>query len=275
LGILSERRDGRLAGPLNDVNGYGAVLIFIIPVTAGLMIGSQQKWLKRIFGIGTFVGFILLGLTVSRGSYLGLLVGGSLALYLVRDHIPRESVIKGTLMVSGVLVVVAGAIAYVNPEGFISQFDFIGSSLDSASSGRIFFWRQALTMMSYEPISFVTGYGWNSYATLFLGYGDPHNTYLMYWFNLGIVGLTFYLLIVGLIIRFALRRIAGVSEDVKPIVVGFVAGFMSLHVALFFVGLYTPWLFIWAISGAFLRVLLEDHRAKSTMSAVTAQSRDT
>lgn len=260
LGIISDRPDGRLAGPVKEVNQYGAILIFIIPIMVGLALGSAG-WLKSIFVCGALIAFVLLGLTVSRGSYLGLAVGGLIALYLVRNHVRRQSVLKGLLAVAVTLMVVAAAIAYQNPEGFLAQFDVIGASLDRASSGRIDFWRQALTMMSQWPYSFVLGYGWNSYATLFLGYGDPHNTYLLYWFNLGVIGLGLYLFIVVWIIRFSLNCLDLLSEDVKPVIIGFIMGFLALHIALFFVSLYTSWLFIWAISGAVLRLIVEEHRS--------------
>jgi len=271
LGIITDREDGRLTGPVNEVNQYGAILIFIIPITAGLAIASTGL-LKRIFLVGAFIAFVLLGLTVSRGSYLGLTVGGLWALYLVRNHVRGQAILKGSLLIGITLIVVAGAIAYQNPEGFLAKFDFIGSSLDRASSGRIDFWRQALTMMSDWPYSFVFGYGWDAYATLFLGYGDPHNTYLLYWFNLGIVGLGLYLFIVIWITRFAVLSLDSLSEDIKPIIIGFIMGFLALHVALFFVGLYASWLFIWAISGSVLRLLIEDKKSKSFRAVGPDQS---
>lgn len=273
LGIIHDRADGRLAGPVNEVNQYGAILIFIIPITAGLML-SSVGWRKVFFAVGALIAFVLLGLTVSRGSYLGLAAGGSWALYLVREHVRRESVMKGAMTITAILIVVAAVIAYQNPEGFLAKFDFVGTSLDRVSSGRIDFWRQALTMMSYWPLSFVTGYGWDAYATLFLGYGDPHNTYLLYWFNLGVVGLVLYVFIAGWIVRFAVTSLRLISDDAKPVVIGFIIGFLSLHVALFFVGLYTSWLFIWAITGATLRMLVEERRKTAFEIAATTENGD-
>ncbi len=115
-------------------------------------------------------------------------------------------------------------------------------------------------MMSYWPASFLTGYGWNAYPTLFLGYGDPHNTYLLYWFNLGIIGLGLYLFTAVWVVRFAVKNLHILSDDLKTIVIGFILGFLALHVALFFVAVYTPWLFIWAIGGAILRLIVEYRR---------------
>jgi O-antigen ligase len=265
LGIMQDRSDGRLAGPVKEVNQYGGVLIFIIPITAGLAL-SSSGWLRTLFAAGSLLAFVLLGLTVSRGSYLGLAVGGTFALYLARDHVRRESIVRGGIAILVVVAIAGAAIVYQNPEGFLAKFEVSGSSMDTVSSGRLDFWRQSLTMMSYWPFSFVTGYGWNAYATLFLGYGDPHNTYLLYWFNLGLVGLGLYLFLVVWIIRFTAKSLRLMPENVKPIIIGFLIGFSALHVALFFVAIYTPWLFIWAIAGCVFRLIV-DYRRQDSIQA--------
>jgi len=68
------------------------------------------------------------------------------------------------------------------------------------------------------------------------------------------------LFIVAWIVRFAVKSLHSVTENFKPMVIGFIIGFLALHVAIFFVALYTPWLFIWAITGAVLRILVEQKR---------------
>jgi len=273
LGIIQDRDDGRLAGPVNEVNQYGAVLIFMIPITAGLMLGSKGMP-RMVFGAGALVAFVLLGLTVSRGSYVGLAIGGVWALYLARHHVSRSAVVKGGLAVFMLILIVAAVIAYQNPEGFLDKINVAGKTLDTASSGRIDFWRQSLTMMSYWPMSFISGYGWNAYTTLFVGYGDPHNTYLNYLFNLGAIGLSLYLFIVVWIVQYAVGSLNSVSNDGKPLVIGFLMGFLSLHIALFFVGLYAPWLFIWAITGAALRLVVEDRRRLDAKGSSPERSED-
>lgn len=269
LGIIEDRTDGRLTGPVNEVNQYGAILIFIIPITAGLALASKGA-LKLTLGVGTLVAFVLLGLTVSRGSYFGLMAGGIVALYLVRDHVRKDSIVRGFLAIMVVVALAAAAILYLNPEGFMAKFDVADATLYGASSGRTFFWRQALTMMSTWPYSFVTGLGWDAYTVLFRGYGDPHNTYLLYWFNIGIPGLGLYLFIATWVVRYAVNCLDTVSKDIKPIVIGFVIGFLALHVALFFVSVFTPWLFIWAIAGTILRLVVENKRVALSEAANAA-----
>ena len=259
LGIITERDDGRITGPVREVNQYGAILIFIIPITAGLALGSSGA-LRLIFAFGTALATILLGLTVSRGSFVGLMVGGFFSLYLVRHHVRRASIIKGTIIVVVAVTIAAVTVTFLNPEGLLSKFDVAGSSLDGISSGRLDVWRRVLTMMSYWPSSFVVGYGWNAYRALIGIFGDPHSTYLLYWFNLGLIGLGLYLFIVIWIVKYTVTSLRYISTELKPIVIGFTTGFMALHIAVFFVLVYTPWLFIWAITGTILRIIVDDRR---------------
>ena len=149
LGIISERHDGRVTGPVQQVNQYGLILIFLIPVTVGLMFASTGMS-RLVFAVGSAMAVVLLGLTVSRGSWVGLIVGGVLAMYFVRDHVRRDVIIKGGLVALLILAITAVSLAVVNPEGFLSKFTFSSSSdLNSVSSGRVDVWRRVLTKMSY------------------------------------------------------------------------------------------------------------------------------
>jgi len=259
LGIINERDDGRITGPVQEVNQFGSILIFLIPVTAGLMLVSSGA-LRVLYAFGAALAVVLLGLTVSRGSYVGFAVGGVWALYLTRDHIRKGSIIKGGIIVLVVVVVAAVTIAIVNPEGFLHKFEIAGSSLDRISSGRLDMWERLLTKMSYWPVSFITGYGWNSYRALIGIHGDPHNTYLLLWFNLGLIGLGLYLSIVVWVIRFAVKSLSYISDSLKPLVIGFITGFLAIHIGVFFVTMYTSWLFIWGLTGTMLRVIVDERR---------------
>jgi hypothetical protein len=252
LGIITERDDGRITGPVQEVNQYGAILIFLIPVTAGLMLGSS----------GMF----------KSGSWVGIICGGLYTVYLVRDYVRRDAVIKGAVIALIIGTIAVVTVIVVNPEGVLKKFEFSAdSSINSLSSGRIDVWRRLLTKMSYWPVSFLTGYGWNTYRVLIGIYGDPHNTYLLYWFNLGLIGLGLYLFVVLWVLRYTVSSLRYISEGLKPLVIGFIMGFMSLHVAIFFVALYTPWLFIWAMTGTVLRVIVDERRRAMTEAAQEEQ----
>jgi O-antigen ligase len=257
---------------VREVNQFGAILIFMIPVTVGLAMSSSGT-LKLLFAAGAALAGVLLVLTVSRGSYVGFVLGGTGALYLVRDHIRKQSIIKGAIIGAVVLTIAVIALVLLNPEGLMKKFDVGGATLDGMSSGRLDVWQRLLTMMSYWPVSFVTGFGWNSYRVLIGIFGDPHNTYLLYWFNLGLIGLGLYLFIVGWVVKFSVSSLRYLRTSTKPLVIGFVVGFIALHIAISFVLVYSPWPFIWAITGTILRVIV-DERREMMLSATTQEDEE-
>ena len=227
---------------------------------------------RLVFAVGSAMAVVLLGLTVSRGSWVGLIVGGALAMYFVRDHVRRDVIIKGGLVALLILAITAVSLAVVNPEAFLSKFSFSsGADLNSVSSGRVDVWRRVLTKMSYWPVSFITGYGWNAYRTLIGIYGDPHNTYVLYWFNLGLIGLGLYIYIVIWTIRYAVTSLKFISSGLKPLVIGFITGFTALHVGMFFSVLYTASLFIWAMAATVLRVIADDRTRMRAEAAEMAE----
>ncbi len=78
------------------------------------------------------------------------------------------------------------------------------ADLYGASGGRSEGWTQALGYMVEKPITFITGFGWMAYWT-FPFEISPHNTYLNYWFNLGLPGLLGMLFMLGTIIMTSYR----------------------------------------------------------------------
>jgi len=259
LGIIPERHDGRLTGPVREVNQYGAILVFMIPLMVGIALSSSGAT-RAYFVFGAGLSIVLLGLTVSRGSYVGLIVGTAGSLLLARAYVNKTAILKGGVLVAVVLILTGITIAVVNPEGFLGKFEFQGSDVNQLSSGRLDVWQRALTKMSYWPLSFIVGYGWEGYRTLIGIYGDPHNTYLQLWFNLGLVGLGLYVFIAFWIIRYTATNLKFIAKEHRPLVIGFLTGFASLHVTIFFVALYTPWLFIWALTGTALRFIVDESR---------------
>lgn len=264
LGIMIDREDSRVSGPIGSVNQYASVLVFIVPITAGFAIGSFG-WLRRFFLLGALIGLVLLGLTISRGAFVGLFMGVLLTMVVAREHISKAAVAKGAIAISVALLIVTIAIAVHDPSAFVERFqESASASVRDMSSGRTEIWSKALTMMSYSPITFITGYGWNAYATLFLGYSDPHNVYLQYFFNLGIVGVLLFLFIVYWIYQQSMKGMNAAGTELKPLFLGFIFGWLSLLVSVFFVGLYLPWLFIWACTGSIVRLFIESTRENSS-----------
>jgi len=124
-----------------------------------------------------------------------------------------------------------------------------------ASSGRTEIWLTLFAKMVETPVSFITGYGWDTYGS-FAFHFAPHNHYFALWFNLGLLGLvTGCYLLFSAIAR--ARRASLVAEaGVRRQLIAFVIGGISVCGAVFFVELHDPWIFFWMYAGAVMRLAM-------------------
>jgi O-antigen ligase len=161
-------------------------------------------------------------------------------------------------------VLVSIFVAYITGYGELLYDRFIGQSVGGGyeiSSGRTAIWATALAKMFEAPVALVTGYGWNAYAA-FRDFGyAPHNSYLGIYFELGVIGLILVLLSYANILRIARQALASAMSDRFSFLVAFIFGFLAALVAIFFVELHAPWLFIWAYAGISLRLAIADASA--------------
>ncbi len=93
--------------------------------------------------------------------------------------------------VFGSLVLLVLVLSFSQYGGLLTERVFgQTSSIDAteASSGRTEIWADLFGAMVQQPITFITGFGWNVYWSLPFHF-SPHNHYFSLWFNLGLVGL--------------------------------------------------------------------------------------
>lgn len=219
LGLIHERGDGRIGGPIGDSNQYAVFITLFLPGPIALAV-LERGWIRAAAMLGEVVSTLALALTASRGGVLGLLA------YATRY----------------------GELLY---DRFILQAT--GGAHD-ASSGRRFIWTTALAKMFEQPVTLITGYGRYVYrAFRDFGYA-PHNHYLGIFFNLGLIGLALVLLTYAGVLRIARQAIGWGDSQQSGLTIAFILGFFGVLVGIFFVKVHTPWLFVWAYTGAFLRL---------------------
>ena len=91
----------------------------------------------------------------------------------------------------GSLVIVVVVLSLSQYGGLLTERVFgQTSNIDAteASSGRTEIWLNLFATMVQQPITFITGYGWDVYWSFPFRF-SPHNHYFSLWFNLGLVGL--------------------------------------------------------------------------------------
>jgi O-antigen ligase len=264
----------RVFGAFGHANETGSLLSCMLPPLLAISISSRG--FLRLFWLGcTAASAAVFILTVSRGSYVAVLIGYPLAAYLLRSLIPPGRIMAW--MLGGVAALILGAViaAIVNPSAVAAIADRvfgIGTmGISEASSGRSDIWGLALSTMMDSPLTLITGFGWNSWSTMPTVF-VLHNTYLDQWFNLGLVGLGAYIGIELLTIIAAKRAAALSSGAMQRDMIAYVFGMIALSIAVFFQNLYTPRPYLWMYAGLVMRgvVLLTDKAAAQTAPARAA-----
>lgn len=269
LGLIEEREDGRVGGTIGNSNEFGAFLAFFMPAIIALY--WTEKGLKKFLaGIGTVISGVAFLMAVSRGAMVGLLCGGALGAWYLRELIPTRVMIRagtGVLVLS--VLFVAGAFLTGYGELLTARMEqFEAGSLDKVSSGRTTIWLTALESMFEHPVSLVTGFGWDAYKSFNFRYAT-HNAYLLVFYDLGLIGLTLFLLVVRNILATARAALLKSGPAAKPLLFAFVFGFFALLVAILFGELYTSWLYVWATVGISLRIAVSETESEP----VTAEDR--
>jgi hypothetical protein len=256
----------RVFGAFGHANETGSLLSCMLPPLIATAMATQGL-IKRGFwyavSVATAVVFVL---TVSRGSYVAVIIGYPIAAYMLRGFIPPGRIVAWMFGAFGAVIIGGVIAAAMDPAAAASIADRvfgIGSmGLSEASSGRSDIWGMAVAEMMESPLSLVTGFGWNSWSTMPTVF-VLHNTYLDQWFNLGILGLITYAGIEYQVIVSARRAAALSSGPIRMDMVACVFGMMAIAIAVFFQNLYTPRPYLWMYIGLMMRgaVLVYDKAA--------------
>jgi hypothetical protein len=258
-GILNlgytERMDGRTQGAMGESNQYAAYIILFIPGMIAAAVASR-KIIWRMFWLGgALLSCVALAMTASRGGIVGAMLGCAVGAYMYR-HLVSYSRIAGWAF--GAIVVLVVVMSFSQYGGLLTE-RVLGQTgnIDAteASSGRTEIWMNLFATMLQQPITFITGYGWDVYWSFPFRF-SPHNHYFSLWFNLGLVGLcTGCYLLFSTIAR--ARRASVVAEPgVRRQLIAFVIGGIAVCGAVFFVELHDPWIYFWIYAGTIMRLVL-------------------
>jgi putative inorganic carbon (HCO3(-)) transporter len=185
--VTSGLTGGRLAGTLGHANSLGAYLAMVLPLTAALAIAPVARWYRLMAASAFVAGTVLLGLSGSRGGFIGFMVGLGLMAILVyrRELIPRKIFLRAMALAAVPLGVEFALIV-----GRLAAFD------DNAATGRLPLIALAIDMIGDN---LVVGVGANNFAIVLDQYltvdfstawiSTVHNRYLLVWAETGIIGL--------------------------------------------------------------------------------------
>lgn len=257
FGIIEVRDNGRVQGALGEANQYAGFLAFCIPLYAASAYVTRGLW-RAVWAGCAVLAVLAMLTTVSRGGFAALLGAAVIGCFMFKRYIAVGKLAAWSAIAATVAIIVlfasSGTMRSLITDRLFNetrQADF-----NSATNGRQDIWVAMIQLMLDHPITLVTGYGWRVYWSMPVLY-SPHNTYLNYWFNLGLPGLTCLLVMLGTLFVTA-RDVARNTSDetVRFLLIGFVFGMISIFISIFFVELYVPWIYLWACFGIIMRLAL-------------------
>lgn len=249
-------QEGRVFGVFGHANETGTLLACFLPAVFAVT-ASSRGMRRALWLLGTVATVVVFVMTISRGAFVGLAVGVLWGGYLCRRYVPLQRLALWALLIAAALLVALLVTSLIDPylRGILAERIFgqsMSLSLGEISSGRTGLWTRIVDTMTNAPASLILGFGWNVYSTMAFIL-PTHNHYLDLWFNLGLVGIAMFLIIMRRGIVSALDAVALASDVDRPVFIAFTIGMLSLLVAIFFTNLFRPWPYIWMYFGAVLR----------------------
>jgi O-antigen ligase len=266
IGNDDDVEGGRIFGYFGHANETGTMLATLIPAYIAMAenarAGTRMAWIAGLIAVA-----VMLVMTGSRGAMVGLVVGGGMAVYAWRRHFDRRRLRQWIALSTLVVIPMLLVIAWPSIQRMIERFTHQTSGhLGDASSGRTDLWGDALQVMMENPWTFITGFGWGGWDNQNFRY-VAHNSYLSFWFDLGLPGLIGFILVLGGAALVARRAVAVASPHAARLLIAFTIGMSTLMVGLVFLNLTKPWPYLWAFIGLMLRLALLAHARTSEEKA--------
>jgi hypothetical protein len=255
----------RVFGVFGHANDTGALIVCLLPLVVATGMAARGPT-RVLWYTGVAISLAVLILTVSRGAFVGVVVGYAWAAWLCRRFLPLSRVGGWVLMaVTAVVLVIAVTGLFVPYVADVVGSRLLGQStsidIGEVSSGRTNIWANAVSHMLAQPITLLTGFGWYVYDTMFVY--ATHNYYLNLWFNLGLVAVGAFLGLLYQAVSTARRAALATSDpQMRREMIAFIFGTLALAVSLVFANLTKPWAYIWIYFGVTLRAAVDvlEHR---------------
>ena len=242
----------RLAGNIGEKNRYAQIMLMLVPLGLFMAIGERSR-IRRMLALGA-AGLTSLGvaLTFSRGAAVGfVLVFGIMFLmgYLKWKHL--LAVVLGAAIVLAAVPVYTARLAEL-----VAVSESVGSTgidqADGAIQSRVTEGLAALLAWADYPI---IGVGPGEFPQYYREYADvvgirvkavdreAHNLYLGMAAELGLIGVTVFLIIVGLTLRDLARARRAVRAH-DPLMADLTTGYMLAIVTYLATGIFLHMSFI-------------------------------
>jgi len=235
-------------GTMGNSNFAGGFFALAAPLFLYVVLTAKNLAVKLLLAAGFILELLALWFTQTRGAFIAVGVSFVVAAFLYRDRLPRW------LRLLALAATIAGAfvalIVFVHPgmkqaPGFFSKAGAYSPFRTGTFQDRSYYWITALRIFRHHPI---LGTGPDTYyanyplfrlakdgAKLGLTITDkPHNVFLEYASNSGILGLGTYLAMVGLALFYGYRRVRQLGGTTRILLVSFMSSLVAYLVNQFF-----------------------------------------
>ena len=210
----------RMTGPYENPIDLATYIMVVLPILVAwaLTLRGYVRWLLAAL---LLVMIVCLGRTEASGAWLGLLVG--LGAMMLMDNRLR----KAGLIVFAAMIVAGGAwLTYTK------RLQQTFSLSDLGTQDRWAMWQAALGMIADRPL---LGHGVNTFMSNYLDYwvgGErmpryAHNCYLQVAAETGLIGLSFFLALLGTFFFRLRSRIQKIEPNARLIALGIAAGLLA------------------------------------------------
>ena len=188
---MFESMTGRIYSTLDNPNVLGEYLLFVIPMAFG-MLYYMEKPLYKLVSVGILAAAcVCMILTLSRGAWLGLILGLGVFVFL-KDRRLLWLVLIALLILPLAL-----------PPSILERFTTIGDMTDGSTSYRVNIWMASLIMLkTFWPVGIglstdVFVFVYQKFAFNAVHAPHSHNLYLQLLIDLGIGGFIVFVLVLA------------------------------------------------------------------------------
>lgn len=267
-GSIESTRVGGIFDQPNTLGAFFAYNMFFFLAFFLTYSNSFKYWLLLIPFLVCFRGIMV---TFSRGAYLACAFGGLMTTFF------RSKFLFAIAMVLMIAVLVNPAFL---PEGIqyrlkqtFSGHETISTDVadisDKSASSRLVIWQGAIQMIKDKP---VLGYGYGVFPKVIGLYVpqakemDAHNTYLILAAEMGIPALLLFLLVLGMMIKYAWWLLKNTEDKFfKAFALGLLGGVFALLVANMFgsrLNSEEVSAYFWLLGGLLMRAVIMERNGE-------------
>ena len=214
---LGRTGDGgsRLSGPEADPNGFGSVLVVMLPFTIDRALWGRSRGARLLGLVAAGLAVAMILFTQSRGALVSALFSGALYAF----SLDRRTALRLAVAAAVTVTVVGAILSQEMVERFASILEMAetGEAADRAVEGRLGSWMVAVRLFMDNP---VLGVGAGNFNVLYQDTANelglifrgrdrsPHSLYLEVLSEFGLVGFLLFMTAIALAARGVLRAMA-------------------------------------------------------------------